>query len=130
MSLIKSFTKDAVPSLVSGGTIFLGDVKNCSNMEVEGSIEGNVLADTLTIRETGSIKGDVKSKTFNIKGNFEGKAYSEKINISDTAVVNGALEYKFLVVDYGANINCDLKRTTDEKPSSKVVQQLEPKNKS
>jgi cytoskeletal protein CcmA (bactofilin family) len=120
MPLIKNFTKDTTPSLISSGTVFLGDVKSCSSMEVEGSIEGNITADTLTIREAGFIRGDVNSKTFNIKGNFEGRACSEKINISDMAVVNGTLEYKFLVVDYGANINCDLKRIPDEKAASRV----------
>ncbi|MDR2777174.1 MAG: polymer-forming cytoskeletal protein [Rickettsiales bacterium] len=128
MPLIKSFTKDATPSLVSGGTIFLGDIKNCNNIEIEGYIEGSIESDTVTIRENGVIKGDIRSKVFNIKGTFEGKAYGDKINISDTAVVNGALEYKFLAVDYGANINCELKRISDDKPNPK--KQPETKNES
>ncbi|MDR3078607.1 MAG: polymer-forming cytoskeletal protein [Rickettsiales bacterium] len=131
MPLIKNFTKDATPSVIATGTNLHGELKSSGSVEVEGIVDGNMTASTLTIREAGSVKGDVEAKTFNIRGKFEGKAISEKINISDMAIVNGALEYKFLVVDYGANINCDLRRIPDDKPvSSQRVQQLEPKDRS
>jgi cytoskeletal protein CcmA (bactofilin family) len=73
------------------------------------------MADVVSIREDGRMDGNIKCGVFNIKGNFKGIACCEKINISDTAIVNGTLEYKFLAVDYGANINCELKRISDEK---------------
>ncbi|MDR1425554.1 MAG: polymer-forming cytoskeletal protein [Rickettsiales bacterium] len=126
MSLIKNLTRDTTPSLVSGGTVFFGDIKNCNNIEIEGHIEGNVASDVVTIRENGLLKGDVVAKVFNIKGTFEGKVYSEKINISDTAVILGVLEYKFLAVDYGANVNCELKRVASDK-AKQEPQKLEPK---
>ena len=115
MSLIKSSSKDSNPSLIACSVIIVGDIKNGDNIEIEGSIDGNIFANIVTIRESGKIKGNIKCSVFNIKGNFDGNAFCEKINISDTAVVNGMLEYKFLAVDYGANINCELKRIVDEK---------------
>lgn len=119
MSLIKNSVKDNNPSLISKSVVIIGDIKNGDDIEIEGSIEGNIFANIVTIRENGKIKGNVKCSVFNIKGNFEGNAFSEKINISDTALINGILEYKFLAVDYGANINCELKRIVDEKSTQK-----------
>ncbi|MDR2077709.1 MAG: polymer-forming cytoskeletal protein [Rickettsiales bacterium] len=116
MSLIKNFTKDVTPSLISKGVVVVGDIKNGNYIEIDGTIEGNIMATVVTIREDGQINGNVKCAIFNIKGNFRGIASCEKINISDTAVINGTLEYKFLAVDYGANINCELKRISEEKP--------------
>ncbi|MDR2778344.1 MAG: polymer-forming cytoskeletal protein [Rickettsiales bacterium] len=115
MSLIKNFTKDVTPSLIAKGVTVLGDIKDGNYIEIEGVIEGNILATVVTIREEGQISGNIKCAVLNIKGNFKGIASCEKINISDTAVVNGTLEYKFLAVDYGANINCELKRISEEK---------------
>lgn len=115
MSLIKNLVKDSNPSLIAGSVAIVGDIKNGDSIEIEGSIEGNIFANFVTIRESGNVKGNIKCSIFNVKGNFDGNAFCEKINISDTAVVNGVLEYKFLAVDYGANINCELKRITDDK---------------
>ena len=111
MSLVKEN-----PSIISNNLIINGDLVSKGNVEIEGEIKGNITADLISIRETGKVNGDIKAKTINIKGCFNGKAIAEKINISEHAKLNGELEYVSLAVDYGANINCQLKRTeTPEK---------------
>ena len=100
----------------------------CVYCHNEGNIEGNVTADIVTIREGGVIKGNIHCKVLNIKGSFNGNANSEKINISDTASINGLLEYNFLSADYGASINCELKRVADQKSSNKLVDILKKEN--
>jgi cytoskeletal protein CcmA (bactofilin family) len=111
----------SVPSLVSKNVFIEGNIFEGGVMEVEGKIKGNVEANTLTIREAGEILGEVKCKIFNVKGLFHGNVTAEKINISDTAKVSGVLQYKFLSVDYGANINCQLKRIDEQKGTSSVA---------
>ncbi|MDR0571756.1 MAG: polymer-forming cytoskeletal protein [Rickettsiales bacterium] len=115
MALNSLVATKALPSLIAKDIFLEGKILNGGAFELEGKIKGNVEAETLTIRETGEIIGEVKCKIFNIKGVFSGSVVAEKINISDTAKVNGTLEYKFLSVDYGANINCQLKRIDDIK---------------
>ena len=118
MALINS--KD-IPSVISKSVNINGDITNGGLIEIEGNVEGNISADTVTIREGGIIKGNINCKVLNIKGNFNGNARSEKINIADTAIINGLLEYNFLSADYGANINCELKRLNDQKNSIKLA---------
>jgi cytoskeletal protein CcmA (bactofilin family) len=115
MTLTNLTVTKTVPSLVAKNVFFEGKVLNGGTFELEGKIKGIVEADILTIRETGEILGEVKCKVFNVKGLFNGSVIAEKINVSDTAKIIGTLEYKFLSVDYGANINCQLKRTDDIK---------------
>ena len=129
MTLIKNLTKDSNPSLISGSVVIVGDINNGDNIEIEGSIEGNIFANIITIRESGKVKGNIKCSVLNIKGNFDGNAFCEKINMSDTAVVKGVLEYKFLAVDYGANINCELKRIAEGKVSDAKNIQKQPETK-
>jgi cytoskeletal protein CcmA (bactofilin family) len=121
MALMNNIVKE-VPSIISKSVGIVGNINSGESIEIEGKVEGNIYVDIVTLREKGKIKGNVKCKVFNIKGNFNGNVYSEKINISDTAVVSGVLEYSFLSVDYGANINCELKRIIDQKDSGgKIV---------
>jgi cytoskeletal protein CcmA (bactofilin family) len=117
MSLNSLITTKMVPSLISKGVSIEGNIHDGGILELEGKIKGNVEADTLTIRETGEIIGEIRCKVFNVKGTFNGTVIAEKINISDTAKILGNLEYKFLSADYGASINCQLKRTEDSKQS-------------
>lgn len=119
MALINS-GKD-IPSLISKGVLIKGNIENAANIEIEGKVEGNIFADNITLREDGEIIGNVKSKVFNIKGIFNGNALAEKINVSDTAKVDGLLEYNFLSVDYGANINCELKRDDNSKNKQNIT---------
>lgn len=109
--------KDSTPSLIAESVELVGNINRGNDIEIEGHVEGDIFVDMVTIRESGVVRGNVKCNVFNIKGRFDGNASCEKINISDTATINGVLEYKFLSVDYGANINCELKRVVDDKGS-------------
>lgn len=110
MSLVKEN-----PSIISKNLTITGNLKSNGIIEIEGEILGDIEADNISIREDGKVVGNVKTKVFNIKGIFEGSAISEKINISEKAIVTGELEYCSLAVDYGANINCQLKRNNNGK---------------
>lgn len=117
-----------IPSVISKGVVINGNITNGNNIEIEGNIEGDIVANIITLREGGKIKGNIKCKVFNIKGFFDGNANSEKINISDTSVINGVLEYSFLSADYGANINCELKRIiTEQKKTTSILSKNEDK---
>lgn len=104
-----SFIKEN-PSIISKDLELVGNVKSKGSIEVEGSINGDIEADTVSIRESGRISGNVKAKVINVKGLFDGVAICEKINISDTAKITGEINYISLSADYGASINSQLKR--------------------
>ena len=125
MSLVKEN-----PSIISNNLVINGDLVSKGNIEIEGEIKGNITAELISIRENGKVFGDIKAKTINIKGCFNGKAIAEKINISEHAKVTGELEYVSLAVDYGASINCQLKRTEQQEKSffSKSIKVEETKN--
>ena len=106
-------TKDT-PSLLASGITVKGNIVGGHSIEIEGKVEGDIDANIITLRESGNIKGNIKCKVFNISGNFNGNVNAEKINIADTAVVSGVLEYSLLSVDFGATINCELKRITQD----------------
>lgn len=109
------------PSIVSKDLKIVGNLKSKGLIEIEGTITGDIEADSVSIRENGKVDGNVKASILNVKGVFNGKAVCEKINISDTANVDGNLEYNSLSVDYGASINCQLKRIENIKNSSKLL---------
>ena len=109
----RSYGADNVFSLPSENngrkTITLGD------LITGGYIEGNINGNVVTIREEGEVKGNIIAKTLNLKGKFDGKIKSERINIAATADIKGTLEYVSLCVEDGAKIEGDLKKITEGK---------------
>ena len=97
-------------TLIAYGMYIEGNIKTNSVMNLEGEIKGDVQADTIIINPTGKIEGNIRCKTLNIAGGFSGTIVAEKISVAETAKLTGDLEYKTLAVDYGAVMDCKLKR--------------------
>jgi cytoskeletal protein CcmA (bactofilin family) len=84
----------------------------CSgSIEVEGEIEGNVTCGNVTIRRTGSIKGDVTADTIQIDGEVNGLVKGRNITLSETGRITGMIMYEALSVKDGAFIDGQCKST-------------------
>ena len=97
-------------TLIAQGMYIEGNIKTSSIMNLEGEIKGDIQADTIIINPTGKVEGNIRCKTLNVAGGFSGTIVAEKISIAETAKLAGDLEYKTLAVDYGAVMDCKLKR--------------------
>ena len=119
-----SFIKDN-PSIISKDLDIIGNLKSKGSIEIEGHIKGDIEADIVSIREDGKVTGNIKAKVLNIKGYFNGIITCEKINISDTAKIIGEISYVSLSADYGANINCQLKRIDKNAVKNDISKSIE-----
>ncbi len=108
MSSLKNAT-----SIISKGFFVKGEIVCNDFLEVEGKIEGVIQANEITIRECGSVKGELTANVVNIKGSFDGDIKSKRVNISGKASIKGKLEYISLCVEDGASIEGDLKRINE-----------------
>ena len=120
-------------SIVSKGLYVKGELHCNGSLDIEGNIEGNINGNVVTIREEGEVSGNIFAKTLNLKGKFDGKIKSERINIAATADIKGTLEYISLCVEDGAKIEGDLKKINEvkfdilEKKTSKPEEKIEEK---
>ncbi len=102
-------------SVISTG-LSINGILNCEEtLDVEGKIEGDIIGNVITIRELGEVQGNITAKVLNLKGKFNGKIKSERINIAKQADIKGTLEYVSLCVEDGAKIEGDLKKINEVK---------------
>lgn len=118
-----SFVKEN-PSIISKDLEIVGNLISKGSIEIEGNIKGDIDAETISIREDGKVVGNVRTKVLNIKGSFNGIVNCEKVNISDTARVIGEINYTSLSADYGAHINCQLKRVDKSNQRNEISTKL------
>lgn len=96
------------PSILSEGFYFKGELSAKGTIHVEGSLNGQVQVDELTIGSRGQVDGIVNCKIFHIKGRFSGTATCEELTVTSSATVEGHVVYKSLSVQKGASIKGEL----------------------
>ena len=114
-SIAKRFDNlKSTPTIISKDLVIEGEVSSAGVLEVEGSIKGNIKGNIVVLRESGSIYGEVIAESISIRGNFSGKVRSNSINISGKAKVSGEIEYNTLSVEDGACIDGQFKRMNSD----------------
>ncbi|HSQ97894.1 MAG TPA: polymer-forming cytoskeletal protein [Rickettsiales bacterium] len=102
-------------SLISTGLSINGILKSEETLDIEGKIEGDIVGNIVTIRELGEVQGNIIAKILNIKGKFNGKIKSERLNIAKQADIKGTFEYISMCVEDGAKIEGELKKIDEIK---------------
>lgn len=100
-------------SIVSAGTVISGDVSCTGVLKVEGQINGSVLkARQVMLAKDGAIRGDVTAHEIVLGGVVDGNVTAaDRLELQPTAVVNGDIATKSIVVMEGARINGSVKMT-------------------
>jgi cytoskeletal protein CcmA (bactofilin family) len=99
-------SKNAATSMtfIGEGTRITGDMSVEHDLRVEGSIKGAVsVGGTLVLSVTGSIEGDVVSRSAALAGRLTGNVHvQEKLVLEEKSVLQGDLHARELVVQEGA----------------------------
>lgn len=100
-------------SIVSAGTVITGDLSCTGVLKVEGEINGSVLkARQVMLAKGGAIRGDVTAHEIVLGGVVDGNVTAaDRLELQPTAVVNGNIGTKSIVVMEGARINGAVKMT-------------------
>ena len=108
--------------VVGKGTNIVGEISNCSQVEIEGALEGNVIAEVVIIRASGRLKGRVNSDRVEVHGSIEGEVQvKEHLDIRSTGQVSGDLSYGKLTVASGGYLAGNIHLCSDlQKQESKA----------
>lgn len=99
----------SAPTILARDVEVEGQVSSVGVIEIEGYVKGVVKGNVVALRENGFIEGDVFADSFSIRGRFEGNVRSKSISISGKARVIGRIEYETLFVEDGAYIDGQFK---------------------
>ncbi len=104
----------AAPSIISVNLHIIGNLSTDGEMQVDGSIEGDVTSQALTVGEKASISGEIVADHIEIHGSVSGKIRARKIKLAKTAKVIGEIWHEVLSIESGAYIEGQLKRPRKE----------------
>jgi cytoskeletal protein CcmA (bactofilin family) len=90
-------------SIIANGVKIKGAIEaEDAELQVDGEIEGNVRGGSVTIGDTGLVKGDVVSESILVNGRVEGSIRARKVQLAKNAHVLGDITHQSLAVEMGA----------------------------
>ena len=111
----KSSAPKAKPpaSVVSQDLHIVGNVKTTGDIQVEGTVEGDIRAHLLTIGETATINGEVIADDVVVNGRIVGRVRGLKVRLTATARVEGDIIHKTIAIESGAHFEGSVQRQED-----------------
>jgi len=101
------------PSLLSNDLTIKGNVITSGDIQVEGTIEGDVRAHLLTVGESASIKGEITADDVVVNGHVVGRLRGLKVRLTTTARVEGDIVHKTIAIESGAHFEGSVQRAED-----------------
>lgn len=105
----------ATPSLISGSLYIVGNLKSDGEIQVDGTVDGDVSAHSLTIGDKAKVTGEIIADDVLVRGTVHGRIRSRRVQLAKTARVRGDILHELLAIDSGAFVEGHCKRT--DKPT-------------
>lgn len=103
--------KKVAPSIISSDVNLMGSIISDGFVDIDGKIEGNVKAFSVTVRANGRIKGDVIAETVQIFGEVKGLVKAKNVYLYASCRVVGIIMHEALTIEDGAFVDGKFKRT-------------------
>ena len=100
-------------SILSSDITITGNVRSSGDIQIEGTIEGDIRAHTLIVGETATVKGEVVAEEVVVHGRVVGRLRGLKVRLSTSARVEGDIVHKTIAIESGAHFEGSVQRQED-----------------
>jgi cytoskeletal protein CcmA (bactofilin family) len=101
------------PSVLSSDLTIVGNVRSSGDIQVEGTVEGDVRAQMLIVGESATVKGEVIAEEVIVHGRVAGRLRGLKVRLSTSARCEGDIIHKTIAIESGAHFEGSVQRQED-----------------
>jgi cytoskeletal protein CcmA (bactofilin family) len=110
-------------SIIAAGTVVNGSIAASGDVQIDGTVHGDVRASALTIGAEGAIVGNVAAETATIRGKVSGDVRARTIQLASKGAIEGDLTHAVLIIEEGGVFEGRSRRSAD--PLAEEAPQLE-----
>ncbi len=92
----------AMPSIISEGLQVTGNLACEGDVQIDGRVEGDIEARSLTIGENGVVEGSITADEVHVSGTLNGEINARTVVIARSAHVRGDVAHDVLSIESGA----------------------------
>lgn len=100
-------------SVLSADLTVVGNLRTTGDIQVEGTVEGDIRAHLLTVGETATIRGEIVADDIVVNGRVIGRVRGLKVRLTSTARVEGDIIHKTIAIESGAHFEGSVQRQDD-----------------
>ncbi len=101
------------PSILSSDLVVKGNLTTTGDVQIEGTVEGDIRAHLLTVGEGATVKGEVVADDVVVNGRVVGRLRGLKVRLTATARVEGDIIHKTIAIESGAHFEGSVQREDD-----------------
>lgn len=108
-------------SVLSSDLTVVGNLRTTGDIQVEGTVEGDIRAHLLTVGETATIRGEIVADDIVVNGRVIGRVRGLKVRLTSTARVEGDIIHKTIAIESGAHFEGSVQRQDDPLNGVKAI---------
>ncbi|MFZ5618315.1 MAG: bactofilin family protein [Pseudomonadota bacterium] len=102
-----------VPSIISADVVVRGNINSAGEVQLDGSLEGDLKAAMLIVGEKASVKGEIICESVIVRGRVEGGIRAKQVALAATAHIVGDILHSSLSVESGAHFEGNCRHSDD-----------------
>lgn len=95
---------NSTPSIIGSDVTITGNIKTAGELQLDGSIDGDLVCGSLVMGEESSASGTIKSDSVVIRGSVKGEVRARSVRLEATAIIEGDIYHETLAVESGARL--------------------------
>ncbi len=111
--LVKRTAARTAPSIISTDLVVHGNMTATGDIQIDGTVEGDIRSQSLTIGEKASITGEIVAEDIVIRGRVIGTIRGRRVQLSSTCHVEGDILHEALAVETGAFFEGNCRHSDD-----------------
>lgn len=89
-------------STLSSGVKYEGNISGAGELQVDGSLKGDIRVVQVTIGEGGSVEGSIHADVLHVRGHVSGTIVAKQVHLYATSRVEGDITQEQISIDKGA----------------------------
>ncbi len=105
----------AVPSIISADLTITGDLVSGGEVQVDGTVEGDISCKALIIGVDGAVTGEIEAESVRLHGRVTGQLSAKTVFLAATARMIGDITHESLAIEPGAFMEGHCRRMLEQK---------------
>lgn len=101
------------PSVIAPDLRVIGNLVTDGDLQIEGTVEGDIHATTLIVGSGAHVKGEIRSNDVTVNGTVIGKIRGRKVRLTEQARVSGDIVHASIAMEEGAQFEGSIHRSED-----------------
>jgi len=107
-----------MPSIISTDLKVIGDLHCAGDIQIEGTVEGDIKSQTVTVGEGAQVTGSIYGQTVRVSGNVDGQIEAKSVTLAKSAQVTGDVVHETLSIEAGAQLEGMCRRLQSDSKKS------------